>query len=410
MSAHFERAEILLQTGRPADAEKEIRTGLATTPQQPQLLHLLCRALVDQQKLKEAAVVADTLIGVAAGWPSAHLMRGAIAYEGGRHPQARADATEALRLAPNTVDPHRLLGWVAFAEGRWAEALQEAEAGLAVDPEETSCGNLRALALTRLGRKVDSRHATDSALRRDPTNAFTHATAGWIKLERGEKTAALDHFYEALRLDPTNERARAGLVEALKARNFLYRLLLTYSFWLTRLTPRSRWAVMLGGYFGYRLLLSFFETTPALQPYAGLVISLWISFVVFSWTGYDLFNLILLFNRGGRHALAARQKYGALALAGCLMAAAAWLVWAYWVRSNAALLAIAILLFAFPLTRVFRKRTGWRVQAGYLVTAVLGVMLLVGLTMAITSGNMVVVEFTLVGLIAYTWLGQLLNR
>ncbi|MDB5311521.1 MAG: tetratricopeptide repeat protein [Gemmataceae bacterium] len=46
---------------------------------------------------------------------------------------------------------------------------------------------------------------------------------GWALLHARQPAEALTHFREALRLDPTNEWARDGLIEALKARYWVYR-------------------------------------------------------------------------------------------------------------------------------------------------------------------------------------------
>ena len=51
---------------------------------------------------------------------------------------------------------------------------------------------------------------------------------------------------EALRIAPENEYARHGLVEALKARHLVYRMMLAYFLWMARLSSKARWAVVIG--------------------------------------------------------------------------------------------------------------------------------------------------------------------
>ena len=80
-----------------------------------------------------------------------------------------------------------------------------------------------------------------SALANDPENALTHANQGWALLHRGDHAKALEHFREALRIDPELDWARAGIVEALKARHLIYRLMLRFFLWIGRQASVAQW-------------------------------------------------------------------------------------------------------------------------------------------------------------------------
>src|SRR6185295_5916341 len=90
---------------------------------------------------------------------------------------------------------------------------------------------------------------------------------GWALLHAGDAKRALEHFREALRLDPELEFARAGVVEALKARNPIYRVMLLYFLWMARLSGRTRWGIILGGYFGFRMLRTWADEHPDYAAY-----------------------------------------------------------------------------------------------------------------------------------------------
>ena len=66
------------------------------------------------------------------------------------------------------------------------------------------------------------------SLAHDPENPYTHQARGFALLQQGDAKGALVHFQEALRRDPQSRGARAGLVEALKAQNPLYRVVLAW--------------------------------------------------------------------------------------------------------------------------------------------------------------------------------------
>ena len=52
---------------------------------------------------------------------------------------------------------------------------------------------------------------------------------------------------------PTMDWARVGIIEAMKARNGLYRLILRYSMWAGSLSTRAQWFLIVGLYFGSRI-------------------------------------------------------------------------------------------------------------------------------------------------------------
>src|SRR5438876_7808655 len=121
--------------------------------------------------------------------------------------------------------------------------------------------------MVKLGRKAEAGTTIDAALARNPDSAVTHANQGWTLLEKGEPKKALEHFREALRLDPENEWARHGIVEALKARNVIYGLMLRHFLWMSKLSPAAQWGVILGGYFLNRMLGTAAKTSPDLAPW-----------------------------------------------------------------------------------------------------------------------------------------------
>jgi hypothetical protein len=136
----------------------------------------------------------------------------------------------------------------------------------------------------------------------DPENPYTHSNTGWAVLRRGDHKQALEHFREALRRDPMNDHAKAGLVEALKARYWLYRKFLGYMFWVSNMKPGLRWTLILGIYFGQQLL-GLLTDTPGLNYVVWPVLICLILFTLSTWIMVPLSNLLLRLNKFGRYAL-----------------------------------------------------------------------------------------------------------
>ncbi len=221
---------------------------------------------------------------------------------------AEAAVDEAIRLNPNDADHYDLLARIRMARRRWQGALEAAEQGLALNPEHTGCTNLRAMALVNLGRKDEAAHTLHSALANDPENSLTHANQGWALMHQGDHVKALEHFREALRIDPENEWARIGIVESLKARHLIYRLMLRLFLWMGRKSTATRWAIIIAIVFGQQILAEVAGRHKALAPLIVPLLVLFYGFILLTWISSPLFNLLLRLNKFGRLALSREQR------------------------------------------------------------------------------------------------------
>lgn len=303
----IERGLLLYHQSRYEMAETELRQALGVEPGDAYAHALLALCLVERKQFDDATAEAQQAIHLAPDMGFAHYALAKVWYERDHYDAARSAIEEAIRLEPENADYRFLLGAVHFDERRFEEALRVADEGLAVDPEHEGCTNLRVMALVKRGRTGEAIDVTESALARNPESSATHANRGWTLLEQGKANDALGHFREALRLDPENEWARSGIVEALKARNPVYAVMLRYFLWTSRLSRRAQWGVILGGYFANRVLTQAARSNPDLAPWLLPFRVLYIAFVVMTWTAEPLFNLMLRLNSFGRLALSREQ-------------------------------------------------------------------------------------------------------
>ena len=344
MSAHLERARLLLAQSRPADAENESMLALAQQPDDPQALAILSLSRLQQGKREPALAAVREAVGLAPDEPSLHNVHGHVLHALDRHDEALAATQEALRLDPGDADHFSLLASIELARGKWPAALAAAEQALELNPEHVGAANLRSMALVRLGRKAEAMEAVDYALDRAPDDAFSHANQGWNQLHRNNPKKAQEHFREALRLDPGLEYAREGMLEALKARNPIYRVMLAYFLWLGRQSTRFQWVFIIGIFFGSRLVRSLTETQPQLGWLLWPLLGLFYAFVYLSWTAQPMFNLLLCFDRFGRHVLSPDQRVGAMWFGGVLALALGSLGW--WLGTGGELALTGTVVFA----------------------------------------------------------------
>src|SRR5262249_29946498 len=250
MGVNFERAQLLFEQSRYESCERALRQELADEPDNPMAHALLglCLAAMHREGALESAREA---IRQGPGLASPPYALADILHDREDLSGAGDAIREAIGLDPMMPNYHALQAGIEFKQGHWAEALAAAERGLAIDAEHVGCTNMRALALVKLRRTKEAGQAFESALARDPDNAVTHANQGWALLQEGEAGRALHHFREALRLDADFDMARQGVIEAFKARYLIYQLLLRFVLWMSRMSRRRQWTILVGGALGY---------------------------------------------------------------------------------------------------------------------------------------------------------------
>ena len=360
-SPQFQRALVLQEQGRHEMAEKELRQHLATDPSDGFAHAALAISLAELERRDEAEQSAREAIGNAPDMAFAHYALARVLSDRNRTDEAADTIREAIRLEPTDADYHGMHAAIEFERQRWKESLAAAETGLQFDPEHVACNNLRAMALVKLGRKAEAGATIDATLSRDPDNAFSHANKGWTFLEQGKRKAAMTHFRESLRLDPSNDWARSGLVEAIKAGNPVYAVMLKYFLWMAKLSGNVRWAILLGGYFGSRMLAGLSNTHPEWSPWITPIRIAYIAFALLTWLAAPLFNLMLFLHPYGKHALNDEQRSQAGWVGLCLaMALGSVGIWFLSGRNDDYIIpALVFGLLALPTAAIHSCPVGW---------------------------------------------------
>lgn len=376
-SPHLTRAIVLLQQSRPELAERELRQALLADPNDPQAHAFLSLCLAEQNKLEGATDEAKAAIGAAPDLALGHYALSVALRRRSRFDAAREAIGEAIRLDPGDANHWGELASIELERRDWKGALEAAERGLAIDPEDATCTNLRAIALVKLGRREEAGATIDAALARDPDDPVTHANQGWTLLHAGQPRKAMEHFREALRLDPTSDWARAGIVEAMKAKNPLYRWLLAYFLWAARLDRRVLWGLIVGFWFGARFLNQLGDRMPAAKPFVLPVIAAYAAFALLTWVGAPLANLMLRLDRFGRHALSPEQVKGSNLVGLTVLAAVGFLVAGLIaggdVRLALLLNALWLGLLTIPVSMIYNCPKGWPRLAAAGIAGVLAV-------------------------------------
>lgn len=360
MSAHVERARLLIGQHRFELAEKELGLALAEQPDDAVAHALMGFCLASRDRFDTALPHAREAVARAPDFWFAHYCLARVQLMRNDVSAAETAARQSIALAPNESRGHVLLGEIRLHQSRWQESRESAEQALALDPEDVNAKNVRAHALRQMGQAGSAEAELRSSLAVDPEDAWTHANMGWTLLQAGRRDEAMNHFREALRLQPELDSARAGVVETLKAGNVFYRMILQYFFWMASLGRRGQWGVILGAWFGYMILRRVAEATPAARPWVMPLVVAYLVFVVVSWLAVPLANLALRLHPFGRLALSRDERIASNWLGGFLLAAM--------LSGVAALLAPGIVpvyapiyfgLMLLPLAATFNAEAPW---------------------------------------------------
>ena len=303
MNIHLERGRLLLTQRRTAEAEKEFRQALANDPHNPIVLALLAECYLDSKRFAEALELSQQAVGMGPTNPFLQYTLARAFFYNKNTVKAREAIHEGLRLNPYDADFFYLDAHIYFYEEKWEACLSAAEKGLEINPESVNLINLRAQALIKLNRKKEAAQTLDFALHKAPEDSFSHANKGWVAIEQDQYEVAIRHFREALRLNPESEFARAGLKEAIKAKNVFYRYILKYFLWIGKMNQRGRWIFIIGIYVIYRIILEIAQNYPQLANLLYPIIFAYILFAFSSWIALPVSNLFLRLHPLGKYAL-----------------------------------------------------------------------------------------------------------
>lgn len=307
----LDQAKLLLDQGRPRDAEAKLRVFLQQEPDSHLALSLLARCYYALKDFDKGIATIREAIRRNPDESFYHYLQGFGYYQLDKLEQAKADLHTAIQLNPWVAEYYGLLAFCLFGEKNFAATLEKANEGLAIDASSLTCLNARSMALNKLKRTDEAMATMQDALSQDPDSEFTHATIGWNLLERGKHKEAAHHFREALRINPVMTSAQSGLKEALKSKVPPYKWLLQYSFWVNNKGKGLKTAMPIILYVSFRVLLGFSRQTNS-DWLVGLIVCLYLLFVVGSWTMNSIANFFLLFHPDGKYALTKTESTAAV--------------------------------------------------------------------------------------------------
>jgi len=407
----FEKIFLLLDQGRFKLAEKELRTIAAADPDNAVLHSLLALSLLGQEKIKDASAESKRALSIDADDAFIYHIESLCRMGLGKYREAQKAVQNALQRDPEEPSYY---GTAAKIEGllkNWKEMLTLADKGLSLNPEHSGCALAKADALVQMNRKDEAAEVIEHVLRGSPENEQALISKGWICLEENNPKKALEFFMEAARIDPESEAAKQGIINALNARHFVFRLILSYYRFMSRLGSKAQWGIIIGLYILFRILKTAAKTYPAITPFVLPLVVVYILFIFLSWTAYPLFNLLLRFNKFGKHALSKEEIMASNLVAASLVAALVSFAGSFLTTSPAGYYgAFGFLFMVIPVSGAFSRSKPGSARILKLYAAALCILLVASMALSITGGaGTALFGIFVLGLFAYTILANVMG-
>lgn len=400
----IDRAMLLMQHERYAEAQNALKDILSQDPNNVYALTLMAQVYLNLDNLKEAEECIQSAIAISPDDADLYYVKSRIHLQKNEYDIAEKMISESIELDPNESAYFAHWSFIKLMRKQYVKALELADDALALNPENILALNNRSTALIKLDRKDEAYTTISGALEEDPNNAYTHANYGWNLLEKGEHEKALVHFQEALKNDPNLEYAKDGMGEAIKAKNFLYRWFLNYAFWMSNLTSKYQWGVIIAFFLVYKVLNAIATRNENLKVFILPILILMAVFAMSTWIITPISNLFLRLNKYGKYVLSKNDTMSAnlvgLSLLVCLIG-----VLLYFTQSNDNYL--SIILFGFtmmiPLGVVFYPTKIKHILPIY--TACMFMLGVLGIMSAFQTNELFNGAFSLyfIGLIAFQW-------
>lgn len=319
-NSHVQRANLLRQQGRYKDAIKEAGFALQENPEDVEALCIIGNCKIDAKSYDEAETILQKCIQLEPENDYVFYLLAFTYYQKDWHDKAMRYIEKSIALYPYHSGYFSLKGNIYLAQGKFKEALESANEGLQINAEDTACLNCRTTALFKLKRKNEAIETINEALSIDPEDYHTHSNYGWHYLERGKHQEANTHFKEALRINPNYNYAKEGYKASLKAKIPFYRWLLQYGLWMQNQNKGVRYGIIFGIFILVRIAAAISESSgnKTITVITGIIIFVYLLFVLFSWLGDSLANLYLSATKHGKFLLNNSEKWSARFVGVCL--------------------------------------------------------------------------------------------
>lgn len=214
---HLNLGLILAQQNRKAEAEKEFEKAVALAPKDPAALTMVGKAEVKMGKVAEGIGFLRQVADLVPDLAAAHLDLALALSTSYNLPGALVEASEAVRLAPQSAVTHFYRGRVLFDLGRSKEALPEFETACRLDAKMPEPRYFLALIEKQDGNYQRAADLFQATVELQPRNAMAWYLLGQSFEKMSETAKALTAWRRAIEVDPKFAQALISLARTLQS-------------------------------------------------------------------------------------------------------------------------------------------------------------------------------------------------
>jgi tetratricopeptide (TPR) repeat protein len=218
----------LRELGKPRDGLEQLKRELASDPDSVPARLELVWTLIALKDMRGAQSAADEALELEPDNPWAFYAKANAVGCSGDASAARDWVDRALAIAPWSDAFHSYRGALCLTLRQLDDALESVDRALRIDAEDAYALDVRIRVLRALRRDTEALAATRAALARHPERAQFLQHLGELSLVANDPATAGAAFRAVLALDPSRAEAKTGLVDALRAKSALYRLLSSF--------------------------------------------------------------------------------------------------------------------------------------------------------------------------------------
>ncbi|MGH7152020.1 MAG: tetratricopeptide repeat protein [Planctomycetota bacterium] len=211
-------AEVYRRTNRSLLARKEYEAAAALVPGDAGILCGLAEVLIEQGDLQAAEVWLGMAIEKSGGFARAHVDLGHLLNLQGRLEEAKEQFLRALEVNPRSFEALFNLGVLAEREGQADEAARKYRAAVEAEPNDPHGRMNLGVLLFHQGSRREGLELLVEAARIAPEEARVRYNLGAIYLDEGMSDKAVEELEAAVRADPDLHPAHLVLGRAYAAR------------------------------------------------------------------------------------------------------------------------------------------------------------------------------------------------
>jgi len=211
------RARILADMGRGAEAERDLRNALRVDPSSYIAYCQLGGVLRGLRRHVEARAAFRRALAIDARGVEAYVGLGNVLRDAGDQPGALAAYDAALGLRPRDAMALYNRGTLRLDMGEGERAIEDLRAMLEREPRHSPAWNNLGVALRGLGRHDEALEAFERAVAADPGNPGALSNLG-LALQQFERTAeAMERYSQAVKARPDSVDAIVNWASALRS-------------------------------------------------------------------------------------------------------------------------------------------------------------------------------------------------